>query len=119
MESLGDIPREEITHVVTDIDLMDMAIKDDICFIRDPNVVARMLCFGCKLVKIQNLKAYKSGNKPPQRIVNFGFANHDDVYKMVVNSKLNIRSSLEYQNINSGELDMYQNALKTILHSVI
>jgi len=115
-QDLKDIPREVIDHVVSDIDLFDEAIRDDIFFTRDPNVTAMLLCLQQRMVKVKQLRRGRFGNRAPQKIVVFGFAGHDRVFRFATNAMLNVRSSIETQNINVGELKIFTNIIKTMIH---
>jgi len=117
--NIDTIPREEIEAAVHEIDLLEEAIKNDIFYTRDPNDAAMLLCLGMQLVKIKFCKQMIYGRRSAQRVVHFGFAGHDDTFKFVVKSKLNIQSSLRYQNVNAGELRMFQGIIKTVLHSMM
>lgn len=113
-----EIPRELVTGVFYEIELAEEAIKDDVFYTRDPNDAAMLLCYQKKLVKIKYCKQMVYGRREPQKVVHFGFAGHDEIYKFVVNSKLNMQSSLVYTNVNVGELRHYNGLVKSILHSI-
>jgi hypothetical protein len=121
MQDLSSVQREEVLEQIHEITIVEEAINDDICYVRDPNVAAMLCCLGKIIVRIKLLKSVRFGlNKPPaQKIVMFGFKGHDEVYAYAVKAKLNSRSSTDFQNINIGEYLMVSNVLKTIIHSFI
>ena len=119
MQDVDSASREEIESVVHEIDLLNEAIKLDVFYTRDPNDAAMLLCLGMELVKIKFCKQMIYGKRSPQRVVHFGFRGHDETFKFVIKSKLNVQSSLLYKNINAGELRMYQGIVKTVLHSMM
>ena len=119
MQDIDSVQREEVESVVYEIDLLNEAIKEDIFYTRDPNDAAMLLCLGMTLAKIKFCKQMVYGKRTPQRVVHFGFSGHDDTFRFVIRSKLNVQSSLIYKNINAGELRMYQGIIKTTLHSMM
>jgi len=119
MQDLDSVPREEVESVVHEIDLLEEAVKTNVMYTRDPNDAAMLLCLGSELAKVKFCKQMVYGRRAPQRVVHFGFVGHDETFKFVVKSKLNVQSSLLYKNINAGELKMYQGIIKTILHSMM
>lgn len=116
---LDKVPREEVEELVYEITLLNECIKDDVFYTRDPNDAAMLICMGMELVKIKFCKQMIYGKRNSQRVVHFGFSGHEETFKYVIKSKLNTRSSKEYQNINAGELRMVQGIIKTILHSMM
>jgi len=118
MYNIRDVPREEVQNIVSEVTLSTEAIEQDICYIKDPNVAAILLCLGKILIKIKIAHHARFGNKPPQRIIAFGFDGHDDCMAFAINAKLNLQPSTQMRNVNIGEYTHYLSTLKTIIHSI-
>jgi len=110
---------EEIGEVLSDLEIAEIAIGENVCYTRDPNDAAMLLCYGKKLVRVKIYKRARFGNRSPRRVVMFGFLGHDDVYRAAIRAKLTYRSTKDYQDVCFGEHQKYLSQIKTLIHSYL
>jgi len=117
---LGHLPKAEMQtkQIVTDVQLLEEAVDEDMLYIRDPNDVATLLCHGLQVGRVR-VMIVRFGNRDPQRVVLFGFIKRDQAIGKILQLKLNMQSSLDAPNINIGQYQRWQAVLKTHIFSHI
>jgi hypothetical protein len=114
------LPSTEVqtNQVVTDVQLLEEAVVDNILYIRDPNDVAVLMCYGYRVVRVR-LMIVRFGNRSPQKVMLFGFSEREDVLSRILKLKFYPQSSLQSPNINIAQFNQNISVLKTAIHSYV
>jgi len=106
-----------IGELIDGIDILEIAKREDMAYLRDPNDVSMLLCYNYKIARLLILKQARFGNRKPQKVVMFGFVDRAEIYKTVVRVNSTRRSSVDYQDICYSDFRAEMQRVRTLIHS--